>query len=144
MTMKLLSPLARLAIAFWTGAVAGVSFVVAPRVFGFLADRAQAGELMGPIFRKVDVFGIVAAVLFAIVARRSPWRLVLACLLGAAAVTNAFVLAPRILTGDLRLHGVSEWLWGGILVGGSVLTIAGPPDPPPHRLRETIAASAAM
>lgn len=130
MTMRILAPLARLAVAFWTGAVAGVSFVVAPRVFGFLPDHAEAGKLMAPIFRKIDLFGVGVAIFFAIIARKSLCRLVLACLLGAAAAANAFVFAPRILAGDPTFHRVSVWLWGGILVGGSVLLTLGPPRPP--------------
>jgi hypothetical protein len=120
---------ARLAVALWAGAVATVAFVVAPRVFGFLDDHARAGELMRPIFRSVDLFGIGAAVLFAVAARGSRWRLALACLLGAAAAANAFILGPAIAGGKRELHGVSEAVWGAILVGSLVLAIAGPRTP---------------
>jgi len=126
---NLLPAFARLAIALWAGAVAAVSFAVAPRVFTFLNDPPRAGELMLPIFKKVDLFGIGAAILFAIVARGSRWRFALACLLAAAAAANTFVLAPRIVAGDKALHHVSEGLWGGILVGSVVLALAGPRTP---------------
>ena len=128
--MKLLLALARFAMGVWSGAVAAVAFAVAPRVFGFLVDRQQAGELMGPIFRKIDLFGIGAAVLFAVAARASRWRFALACLLGFAAAANAFLIGPRIAGGDRTLHGLSEGLWGGILVGSAVLALVGPPSPP--------------
>lgn len=127
--MKLLLALARLAMGLWAGAVAAVAFAVAPRVFRFLADPPRAGELMAPVFRRIDLFGIGAAVLFAVAARGSRWRLALACLLGAAAAANAFVLGPRIAGGDRTLHGLSEGLWGGILVGSCVLALAGPRAP---------------
>jgi hypothetical protein len=121
---------ARLAMGLWAGAVAAVAFAVAPRVFGFLDDKARAGELMGPIFRKVDLFGIGAAVLFAIVARRSRWRLAVAVLLAVAAAANAFVLGPRIPGGSRTLHHVAEGLWVLILVWSAVLAVAGPGAPP--------------
>jgi len=127
--MKPLLALARLAMGLWAGAVAAVAFAVAPRVFGFLADRPRAGELMAPIFRRIDLFGIGAAVLFAIVAKGSRWRFALACLLGFAAAANAFLIAPRIAGGDRTLHGLSEGLWGGILVGSTVLALVGPRGP---------------
>jgi len=123
-----LPALARLAVGVWTGAVAAVAFAVAPRVFGFLEDPERAGELMAPIFRKVDIFGIVAAALFAVAARRSRWRFVLALALGALAAANAFVLSPLISErGDnLKLyHGMSEAFWGVILVGSAVLAFVG-------------------
>ncbi|MFI5403094.1 MAG: DUF4149 domain-containing protein [Planctomycetota bacterium] len=128
--MKILQSLARLAMGLWAGAVMAVAFAVAPRVFGFLADNPRAGELMGPIFRKVDLFGIGAALLFALVARRSRWRFVIALLLAAAAAANAFVLAPRIPGGSPTLHRLSEVLWGLILVWSLVLSLVGPPAPP--------------
>jgi peptidoglycan/LPS O-acetylase OafA/YrhL len=127
---NLLPALARLGVSLWAGAVAGVAFVVAPRVFGFLADPPRAGELMGPIFRRVDLFGIGAAVLFAVASRGSRWRFALACLLGAAAAANAFILGPGIAGGKRELHGLSEAVWGVILVGTLVLAISGPRSPP--------------
>jgi len=120
---------ARLGVSLWAGAVATVAFAVAPRVFPFLDDPPRAGELMAPIFRKVDLFGIGAAVLFAVASRGSRWRFALACLLAAAAAANAFILAPRIAGGDRALHHISEGLWGAILVGTLVLALAGPRTP---------------
>ncbi|MCK6459247.1 MAG: DUF4149 domain-containing protein [Planctomycetes bacterium] len=126
---KLLPVLARLGVSLWAGAVAAVAFVVAPRVFGFLADPPRAGELMGPIFRRIDLFGVGAAVLFAVAARGSRWRFALACLLGAAAAVNAFILGPGIRGGKSELHGLSEAVWGAILLGTLVLALAGPRTP---------------
>jgi len=116
-------------MGLWAGAVAAVAFAVAPRVFGFLADPPRAGELMAPIFRRIDLFGVGAAVLFAVAARGSRWRFGVACLLGVAAAANAFVLGPRIAGGDRALHGFAEGLWGGILVGSTVLALFGPRSP---------------
>lgn len=126
---NLLPALARLAVGAWTGAVAAIAFAVAPRVFGFLDDPERAGELMAPIFRKIDIFGIVAAALFAVAARRSRWRFVLALALGALAAANAFVLSPLISKRDESLdlyHGMSEAFWGVILIGSAVLALTGP------------------
>jgi hypothetical protein len=128
----MLNTVARLLLALWIGAAAGVAFIVAPRVFGFLDDRAQAGELMGPIFLYVDWFGIAAAVVFAAAARQSRWRLVLALGLGALAAVNAFVLAPEIRARGEHLdiaHQISTVLWSVILIGGLVLLVMGPAAP---------------
>lgn len=125
----MLNAIARLLLALWIGAAAGVAFVVAPRVFGFLDDKAQAGELMGPIFQRVDYFGIVAAIVFAVAARKSRWRLILALALGALAAVNVFVLAPEIRARGENLeaaHQISTVLWSVILIGGIVLLVAGP------------------
>lgn len=127
--MVLLNAVARLLLALWIGAMAGVAFVVAPRVFGFLDDQAQAGELMGPIFRHVDYFGIATAIVFAAAARRSRWRLVLSAALGALAAINVFALAPEIRARKEHLeiaHQLSTILWSVMLLGGIVLQVVGP------------------
>jgi len=125
----MVNTISRLLLALWIGAVAGVAFVVAPRVFGFLDDKAQAGELMGPIFQRVDLFGIAAAVFFAVAARKSRWRLVFALGLGALAAINVVVLAPEIRARGEHLdiaHQLSTVLWSVILIGGLVLLVVGP------------------
>jgi hypothetical protein len=125
----MLNQVARLLLGLWIGAMAGVAFVVAPRVFGFLDDNAQAGELMGPIFQRVDYFGIATAVVFAVAARKSRWRLVVSLALGALAAINVFALAPEIRARGEHLeiaHQISTVLWGVILVGGIVLLVGGP------------------
>jgi hypothetical protein len=117
---------ARLAMGLWAGAVSAVAFAVAPRVFSFFGeDKARAGELMAPIFRKVDFFGLGVALFFALVARKSRWRLAIALLLAAAAAANAFILGPRIPGGGKTLHHVAEALWGLILFWSAVLAIFG-------------------
>jgi hypothetical protein len=85
---------------------------------------------MAPIFRKVDLFGLGAAVLFAVVARKSRWRFAIAVLLAVAAAGNAFILGPRIPEGGKALHHVAEAFWGVILVWSVVLAVAGPRSPP--------------
>ena len=129
----MLHAISRLLLSLWIGAVAGVAFVVAPRVFGFLDDRAQAGELMGPIFQRVDYLGIAVALVFAVAARKSRWRLVLALGLGALAAINVFALAPEIRARGEHLeiaHHISTGLWSVILIGGIVLLVAGPTSRP--------------
>jgi hypothetical protein len=125
----MLPHVARVLLALWIGAVAGVAFVVAPRVFGFLDDNAQAGELMGPIFQYVDLFGIAVAIVFAVAARKSRWRFVLALALGALAGINVFALAPEIRVRGEHMeiaHQLSTGVWSAILIGGIVLLVAGP------------------
>lgn len=135
--MRLLDAVARLLLGLWIGAMAGVAFVVAPRVFGFLDDSAQAGELMGPIFQYVDYFGIPVAIVFAAAARKSRWRLIVSLALGALAAINAFALAPEIRARGEHLevaHQLSTILWSVMLIGGVVLQVVGPvpPRPSPH------------
>ncbi|MHC4972947.1 MAG: DUF4149 domain-containing protein [Planctomycetota bacterium] len=125
----MLNAIARLLLGLWIGAMAGVAFVVAPRVFGFLDDRSQAGELMGPIFQRIDLFGIAVAIVFAVAARKSRWRLVISLALGALAAVNVFVLAPEIRARGENLaaaHQISTVLWSVILIGGIVLLVVGP------------------
>ena len=125
---RVLQPLARLAMGAWVGAVGAIAFVVAPRVFRFLDDAPRAGDLMAPVFRRIDLFGVAAAALFAVAARRSRWRAGLALLLGALAAANAFFLNPRIAARDARMelyHRLSEGAWGVVLLGGLVLALAG-------------------
>jgi len=135
MVQRGLSAVARLALGVWVGAIAAVSFSVAPRVFHFLDAREQAGELMAPIFRHVDLFGIGAAVLFTLAARRSRWRAILAATMAAAAAVNTFALAPRIEARDEHLqlyHRAAEGLWGFLLLAGAILLLAGSEPAPPR------------
>jgi len=120
---------ARVVLALWIGAVAGVSFVVAPRVFQFLDDPRRAGELMRPIFARVDYFGLAAALVFVVAARRSRLRALLAAGIGGLAAVNVFGLAPRIAARGEHfelLHRASVWVWGSILLGGAILLVLGP------------------
>jgi len=125
----MLRTIARLALSLWIGSVACVAFLVAPRVFSFLHDNPRAGDLMAPVFKWVDLAGIVAALLFLVAARKHRLRAILAGLLGAAAAVNAFGITPRILERGPHLqlfHKISEGLWAGILIGGVILLLLGP------------------
>ena len=127
--MQALQRIAHLAVALWTGAVASVAFVVAPQAFAAL-ERAAAGDLMAPIFRAVDFFGVGAAVVYLFATRRTLVRPIVAGVMGAAAAVNAWGLAPRIAARAEHwelFHKISTGLWGGILVGGVVLVLIGPP-----------------
>ena len=116
---------AHAAFGLWIGAVACVSFVVAPTVFRVLDDNELAGEVMAPIFRSVDLFGVAAAALFAVAAKGRKWRSLLAAVLGAIALVNAALVAPKAGAEDLY-HRISVGLWGAILVAGIALLLIGP------------------
>ena len=127
---RMLEASARLALGLWIGAVACVSFIVAPRVFRFLDDNEKAGELMRGIFPRVDYAGIVAALICVVALRRSRARAVGAALLGGLAAVNAFAVTPKIVSGAENLevyHRLAVWIWGAILVGGAALIVAGAP-----------------
>ena len=105
------------------------AFAVAPSVFGVVEDRRLAGDVMLPIFRAVDAFGIVASVVFVFAAWGRRVRGAIAFAAALAAAVNLFVLTPRIaerVEGFERLHALSTGLWTGILVAGLVLLWLGP------------------
>ena len=116
---------AHAAFGLWIGAVACVAFVVAPTVFRELQDPKRAGEVMAPIFRAVDLFGVAAATLFAVAAKGRKWRSLFAAVLGALALVNLALVAPRA-GGDRLWHHVSVAVWGVILVVGLALLLLGP------------------
>ena len=139
--MKLFHRIAQTLMGAWVGAVACVSFVVAPRVFEVLRgkpisnhltrERAGevAGELLAPVFANVDKFGILAAIVFLVAAWGLRGRAILALVLGLCAVVNLLVVGPQI---EARGEGFETWhmiatgLWLAILVGGSILAVVGP------------------
>lgn len=121
--------LARLLIALWTGAVAAIAFLVAPRAFRFLDDDRRAGDLLAWIFRRVDLFGIAAGAVAFVAWRRSRWRAAVAAAMTWAAASNAFFLGPRIAARAEPFafyHRLSEGLWGAILLGGIALLLFDP------------------
>lgn len=119
---------AYLPLAIWAGAMA-CAVVAAFRVFGMLEDDRVAGDIMAGIFRAVDSFGLVAALLAAAVSFSSRRRFVLACALAIGVATNMFLIAPRIAEEGGRggWHTASERLWGGLLLGAVILSLMGPP-----------------
>lgn len=113
------------ALAAWMGAIGCATFV-AIHAFKTFPDE-QAADFMGPVFKAVDLFGIAAALCFAVALRASRLRLVLALLLAAAAAVNRFVVTPKIearAEGFLHWHKAAEWTWTGILLVGLFLLIA--------------------
>jgi CIC family chloride channel protein len=121
--LRTMETLARIALSLWIGAVAAVGFLVAPVVFSTLDDNALAGEVMAPIFRGVDAFGIVATLLVLVVARGL--RAWLAGIAGLAAAANVLLISPRIGGRDLY-HHISTGLWIAILLLGVILLALGP------------------
>ncbi|MEE8105369.1 MAG: DUF4149 domain-containing protein [Planctomycetota bacterium] len=118
--------LAQLLFALWIGAVLAVSFVVAPVVFSKLA-AGEAGPFLRPIFKTVDAFGIAAAAMYLLLlTARGSRRRRITMTLGACALANLFVLAPKIAARDEPFalwHGLSTGLWMVILIGGVFLLV---------------------
>lgn len=52
------------ALGTWVGAIVYLSFVVAPGVFGTLANRDQAGAVVGLVLGRLHVLGVIAAAVF--------------------------------------------------------------------------------
>ena len=122
--------LAYAALSLWIGAVAGVAIVVIPSVFGKLNDNKLAGDVMAPIFRSVDLFGVAAAFLYAFAVRRHRRRMVLAWVLGVAATGSAVLgrfIAERAEHWELY-HAIATKLWFVILLVGVCLVVVGPGD----------------
>ena len=120
---------ARLCIALWTGAVLCVMFAVAPSVFAGIPEAQREAvppvEILGPVFRAVDLFGVATAVLYLLAlaparVRGKRWRAIVVAAMGAAAAVDTFVLAPIIRNegGSSAAHGISMVLWTVIAVAG--------------------------
>lgn len=134
----LLARIAPVGIALWTGAVLTIAFLAAPLVFGavpeFVATKDQAARIIGPAFGRVDLAGIVAALLalwHLCLLGPGPglrWRRVLVIAMLVAAATDAFWLAPAITERREPLgtyHGAATILWMLILLGGLALMLVG-------------------
>ncbi len=121
--------IARLCIVLWTGAVLCVMFAVAPSVFAGIPEAQREavppGEILGPVFRAVDLFGVATAVLYLLAlaparVRGKRWRVIDVAAMGAAAAVDTFVLAPIIRNegGSSAAHGISMALWTVVAVAG--------------------------
>ena len=113
------------ALAAWMGAIGCATFV-AIRSFKTFEDT-QAADFMGPVFKAVDLFGIAAAICFAVALRTSKLRLGLALLIGAGAAINRFYITPKIearVEGFMSWHRVAETTWTVILLVGLFLLVA--------------------
>ena len=115
--MTLISRLTHIALALWIGAVACVAALVAPAAFEHL-DVAAAGELLAPIFRGVDIFGLATATV--LVLSSVGWRRKVAVVMGVCAAASVFYLAGRI-DGRNAYHYAAEVAWTVILLGGVAL-----------------------
>jgi len=125
--MKPLKIVSQMLFALWIGAVATVSFLIAPVAFSKLAT-GEAGPFLRPIFKSVDALGAAVAILYlALCTARGTWRRRVAMMLATCALVNVLVLAPKIAARDEPFalwHGLSTGLWMLILVGG-VFLLAG-------------------
>lgn len=52
------------ALGTWVGSIIYLSFVVAPGVFGTLANRDQAGAVVGLVLGRLHHLGVIAAVIY--------------------------------------------------------------------------------
>ena len=108
----------------WLGAMACAT-VSAIMAFSKL-DESVAADLAGPLFRAVDLYGIVVAGLYAAAHRGRRWRFLLSILTGLAAAANLFVVAPKVVEraeGFEVWHRAAEGIWTAILVAGLVLVL---------------------
>jgi len=138
-------------LAFWLGAAAFFSVVVAPVLFAILPTRTLAGEVVAGILPGVLYSGIVVGVLVVAieVASRGVWRWrgneALGALIALACAVAQLIVGPRIArlraeiagpveslsTDDARrmmfgrLHGVSvAWLWVSMLAAAIALVLS--------------------
>ncbi|MHC4960092.1 MAG: DUF4149 domain-containing protein [Planctomycetota bacterium] len=124
----MINTLARFLMGAWVGAIA-VSVFVAIRAFQRMSDAA-AGDLVAPVFYWVDLCGIVIGVLFAVYARASKWRFVLALLMSAGAAANLLLVGPKIAAGGEGFetaHTAAEIIWGVLFVCGVLLSLSPKP-----------------
>jgi len=117
----------QLLLGAWAGAMA-MTTVTAIRAFKMMESKEVAGDFMGGLFKIVDMVGIVAAGLAALLWFRSKPRLIGALLLTVGAAVSAFYINPMIMARENieTIHRVSEILWTALLVGALALTLAGP------------------
>ena len=119
----------QLLLGAWSGAMV-MTTVTAIRAFKMMETKELAGDFMGGLFKIVDMVGIIAAGLAALLWFRSKPRMIGAVLLAAGAAVSAFYINPRIVARENieTIHRVSEILWTALLVGALALSLAGPPD----------------
>lgn len=126
--------LAHALVGVWVGAMIAQAFVAAPLVFGavseHIASKDDAANVIGPGFARIDMLGIVAlAILIAVYTARGvvrSWRGLLAFVLLAGALADAFLIAPAIVarTEPLRVyHGTATTIWMVGMVGGLLLLL---------------------
>jgi len=84
------------ALGTWVGAIVYLSFVIAPGVFGALANRDQAGAVVGLVLGRLHILGLIAAAVY-VGAALGLWLLHSTKELTTAAV--AMVLVMAALTG---------------------------------------------
>jgi hypothetical protein len=120
--------IAQLLLGAWIGGM-GVTIYTATRSFAVLESHQIAGDLMGGIFKMVDIFGIVAAGFAAFAWIQSKPRLIVAGLMLACAAFSAFYVNAKIVEpGSARAwHHVGTGLWLAMLVGAVGLSLMGPP-----------------
>lgn len=120
----------------WLGALCLFAFVIAPNVFDVLPGAAIANQVVGPILRSLNYYGIAAGLALAALAwiqgRRWP-LLALPLVLAAASAYSEFVITAQIsgvLPHELGpsspadaaarfsfLHQLSTVVFSGILLG---------------------------
>jgi Domain of unknown function (DUF4149) len=86
------------ALGTWLGGILYLSFAVAPGAFGTLGSRDQAGALVGLVLGRLHVFGVIAGIVYLVVAvalARSP-----------AALSRPAALAVILM---VALTAVSQW-----------------------------------
>lgn len=140
----LISPIERLLLTAWAGALWAVGYLAVPVLFGSLDDRILAGALAGRMFHLVSTIGLVAggvllATGFARSIRRPRWQTIVLITMVALVAIGEFGLQPQMAAlkaGGLpggspeaaafaRLHGIAAMLYLLESLGAAVLVAVG-------------------
>jgi hypothetical protein len=135
------------ALGTWLGAILFFSFAVAPGVFGILANRDDAGAVVGFALDRLHLFGTIAALVFIVASLALARRLevlvrpyvLFVLLMFFLTLTSSRIVIPRMdalreRMGSVattpasdprraefdRLHGISVGLEGSVLLLGLV------------------------
>ena len=124
-----MSRVVQLLLGAWAGAMV-MTTVTAIRAFKMMETKELAGDFMGGLFKIVDMVGIVAAGLAALLWFRSKPRMVGAVLLTVGAAVSAFYINPMIVARENieTIHRVSEILWTALFIGAVALALTGAPE----------------
>jgi MFS family permease len=110
------TPLERILITFWVGAMWVVGYVVAPTLFAML-ERSVAGDVAGRLFGYVSMIGFICGGLLLFLAlfldRRRPgwlrsWNIWILAAMLSITIFNELLVSSQLA--ELRLAAGGEWV----------------------------------